>query len=72
MGTVAQKVKESGVSGQTSPFASGEVEDQRKKMSNAASGNRVSHQFSKEMDQKEFVAFNADYRAPRHHPPKNN
>lgn len=23
-------------------------------------------------DDKEFVAFNADYRAPRHHPPKNN
>lgn len=72
MGTVAQKVKESGASGQTSPFASGEVEDQRKKIANAASENRVSHQFSKEMDQKEFVAFNADYRAPRHHPPKNN
>ncbi|KAJ0038437.1 hypothetical protein Pint_23432 [Pistacia integerrima] len=68
----AKKVKESGVSGETSQFAAGEVEDQRKKMSNVACKQRVGHQFSKEADQKEFVAFNADYRAPRHHPPKNN
>ncbi|KAJ0095467.1 hypothetical protein Patl1_16620 [Pistacia atlantica] len=68
----AKKVKVSGVSGETSQFAAGGVEDQRKKMSNVACKQRVGHQFSKEGDQKEFVAFNADYRAPRHHPPKNN
>lgn len=34
----------------------------------AASGGKI----SEDGDDKEFVAFNADYRAPRHHPPKNN
>ncbi|XP_022727376.1 root meristem growth factor 3-like [Durio zibethinus] len=31
----------------------------------------VSH-FSNGVDESGFVAFNADYHAPRHHPPKNN
>ncbi|KAI9170113.1 hypothetical protein LWI28_022781 [Acer negundo] len=33
------------------------------------SHNHISHE---DVDDKGFVAFNADYHAPRHHPPKNN
>ncbi|KAK9188557.1 hypothetical protein WN944_019961 [Citrus x changshan-huyou] len=38
------------------------------KKNSAAASRKV----SEDGDDKEFVAFSADYRAPRHHPPKNN
>ncbi|KAL5759301.1 hypothetical protein ACOSP7_017826 [Xanthoceras sorbifolium] len=44
-----------------------------KDMSNASyCKTSVNHHFSQDVDDKGFVAFNADYHAPRHHPPKNN
>lgn len=52
----------------------GKCANQAKKLKSAAKCNEKNNvrKFSEEVDEKEFVAFNADYRAPRHHPPKNN
>ncbi|XP_021293322.1 root meristem growth factor 3-like [Herrania umbratica] len=49
------------------------VVDRQMKVKDVRSGGEqtVSHS-SDEVDESGFVAFNADYHAPRHHPPKNN
>ncbi|OMO72218.1 hypothetical protein COLO4_27777 [Corchorus olitorius] len=72
---INRKLLKRDAEGSTSKFSSTNSKCGNKNLAAGGCEQSVTH-FSNEVednhDQSGFVAFNADYHAPRHHPPKNN